>query len=221
MILKLWKIQGWLVSSRTKEQKKVGLTGLSTVKNGKEAALLCRKTSVRLKLQDTGEKGLNMFPRTNKLPNARKKSAMYRLQIGSQSPFEKWFMGDSLTCYLHFICGLSAMYFVRTLFSSQEQRVLAIPSDKPTSNGGSTMALLIIFADMPCMKRVYKNKKKAVPLVGSQEQKKLLGPLINRGSTGRFVFLFPDMPCMKRVYRDKKASFHCSAARNKERFSSR
>ena len=33
--------------------------------------------------------------------------------------------------------------------------------------------------------------------------------------------LFPDMPCMKRVYRDKKASFHWSAARNKERFSSR
>ena len=32
---------------------------------------------------------------------------------------------------------------------------------------------------------------------------------------------FPDMPCMKRVYRDKKASFHWSAARNKERFSSR
>ena len=29
------------------------------------------------------------------------------------------------------------------------------------------------------------------------------------------------MPCMKRVYRDKKASFHWSAARNKERFSSR
>ena len=29
------------------------------------------------------------------------------------------------------------------------------------------------------------------------------------------------MPCMKRVYRDKKASFHCSAARKKERFSSR
>ena len=32
---------------------------------------------------------------------------------------------------------------------------------------------------------------------------------------------FPDMPCMKRVYRDKIASFHWSAARNKERFSSR
>ena len=29
------------------------------------------------------------------------------------------------------------------------------------------------------------------------------------------------MPCMKRVYRDKKALFHWSAARNKERFSSR
>ena len=32
---------------------------------------------------------------------------------------------------------------------------------------------------------------------------------------------FPDMPCMKRVYKEKKASFHWSAARNKERFSSR
>ena len=32
---------------------------------------------------------------------------------------------------------------------------------------------------------------------------------------------FPDMPGMKRVYRDKKASFHRSAARNIERFSSR
>ena len=29
------------------------------------------------------------------------------------------------------------------------------------------------------------------------------------------------MTCMKRVYRDKKASFHWSAARKKERFSSR
>ena len=29
------------------------------------------------------------------------------------------------------------------------------------------------------------------------------------------------MPCMKRVYRDKKASVHWSAARKKERFSSR
>ena len=29
------------------------------------------------------------------------------------------------------------------------------------------------------------------------------------------------MPCMNRVYRDKKASVHWSAARNKERFSSR
>ena len=33
--------------------------------------------------------------------------------------------------------------------------------------------------------------------------------------------LFPDMPCMKRVYKDEKASVHWSAARNKERFSSR
>ena len=32
---------------------------------------------------------------------------------------------------------------------------------------------------------------------------------------------FPDMHCMKRVYRDKKASFHWSAAKKKERFSSR
>ena len=31
---------------------------------------------------------------------------------------------------------------------------------------------------------------------------------------------FPNRPCMKRVYRDKKASFHWSAAMNKERFSS-
>ena len=36
-----------------------------------------------------------------------------------------------------------------------------------------------------------------------------------------FSLLFPDMPCMKRVYRDKTASFHWSAARNKERVSSR
>ena len=32
---------------------------------------------------------------------------------------------------------------------------------------------------------------------------------------------FPDMPCMKKIYRDKNASVHWSAARNKERFSSR
>ena len=37
----------------------------------------------------------------------------------------------------------------------------------------------------------------------------------------RFSIAFPDMPCMKRVYKDKKASVHWSAARNKERFSSR
>ena len=35
------------------------------------------------------------------------------------------------------------------------------------------------------------------------------------------VHEFPDMPCMKRAYRDKKASFHCSAAKKKARFSSR
>ena len=29
------------------------------------------------------------------------------------------------------------------------------------------------------------------------------------------------MPCMKRIYRDKKVAVHWSAARNKERFSSR
>ena len=33
--------------------------------------------------------------------------------------------------------------------------------------------------------------------------------------------IFPDMLCMRRVYRDKKASAHWSAAKNKERFSSR
>ena len=33
--------------------------------------------------------------------------------------------------------------------------------------------------------------------------------------------VFPDMLCMRRVYRDKKASAHWSAAKNKERFSSR
>ena len=38
---------------------------------------------------------------------------------------------------------------------------------------------------------------------------------------GNNLLFFPDMPCMKRVYRDKKASVHWSAARNKERFSSR
>ena len=32
---------------------------------------------------------------------------------------------------------------------------------------------------------------------------------------------FPDMPCMKRICRDKKASVHWSAARKKERLSSR
>ena len=31
----------------------------------------------------------------------------------------------------------------------------------------------------------------------------------------------PDMPCMKRVYKDKLATVHWSAARNKERPSSR
>ena len=36
-----------------------------------------------------------------------------------------------------------------------------------------------------------------------------------------FLFMFPDIPCMKRVYKEKKASFNWSAARNKERFSSR
>ena len=30
--------------------------------------------------------------------------------------------------------------------------------------------------------------------------------------------IFLDMSCMRNVYRDKKASFHLSAARNKERF---
>ena len=39
--------------------------------------------------------------------------------------------------------------------------------------------------------------------------------------TGGSGVKFPDMPCMKRVYRDKRASVHWSAARNKERFSSR
>ena len=33
--------------------------------------------------------------------------------------------------------------------------------------------------------------------------------------------VFPDMPCMKKDYRYKKASVHWSAAREKERFSSR
>ena len=32
------------------------------------------------------------------------------------------------------------------------------------------------------------------------------------------MLTFPDMPSMKRVNRDKKATFHWSAARNKERF---
>ena len=31
---------------------------------------------------------------------------------------------------------------------------------------------------------------------------------------------FPDMSCMRRAYKDKKASFHLSAANNKEHFSS-
>ena len=37
------------------------------------------------------------------------------------------------------------------------------------------------FPDMPCMKRVYRDKKGVVPLVGSQKQRALLVPLINRG----------------------------------------
>ena len=77
-------------------------------------------------------------------------------------------------------------------------------------------------------------QKGAGPLVSSQEERALLVPLLNRLSTAGFVpppvyigfplFVlprrFPDMPCMKRVYRDK-ASVHWSAARNKERSSSR
>ena len=39
--------------------------------------------------------------------------------------------------------------------------------------------------------------------------------------TVRDLSYFPDMPCMRRVYRDKLASVHWSAARKKERFSSR
>ena len=43
----------------------------------------------------------------------------------------------------------------------------------------------------------------------------------NARSSVEWEHAFPDMPRMKRVYIDKKASFHWSAARNKERFSSR
>ena len=39
--------------------------------------------------------------------------------------------------------------------------------------------------------------------------------------TSSYGGIFPDMPCMKRVFRDKKAFIHWSAARKKERFSSR
>ena len=37
-----------------------------------------------------------------------------------------------------------------------------------------------VFPDMPYMKRVYRDKKGVVPLVGSQEERALLVPLINR-----------------------------------------
>ena len=39
------------------------------------------------------------------------------------------------------------------------------------------------FPDMPCMKRVYRHKKGAGPLVRSQEQRALLVPRINQLST--------------------------------------
>ena len=45
--------------------------------------------------------------------------------------------------------------------------------------------------------------------------------LLGRRSGDVSSMLFLDMPCMKRVYSDKKASVHWSAARKKERFSSR
>ena len=39
---------------------------------------------------------------------------------------------------------------------------------------------ILVTSDMPCMKRVYSNKKGVVPPFGSQEQSALLVPLINR-----------------------------------------
>ena len=58
-------------------------------------------------------------------------------------------------------------------------------------------------------------------LVSNQERRAPVVPQMNQGSTAGCVPPFPDMPCMKRVYTDKKASVHWSAARKKERFSSR
>ena len=79
------------------------------------------------------------------------------------------------------------------------------------------------FPDMLCMKMVYKDKIGVVTLFSSQERRALAVPRMNRLSTAGFVppSVFLDMPCMKRAYRVKKASFHWSAARNKERCSSR
>ena len=43
---------------------------------------------------------------------------------------------------------------------------------------------------------------------------------VNKKVLNYYFMLFPDILCMKRVYRNKTASFHYSAAKNKERFSS-
>ena len=43
----------------------------------------------------------------------------------------------------------------------------------------------------------------------------------NTADNLKFNSELPDMSCMKKVYTDKKALFHWSAARKKERFSSR
>ena len=37
----------------------------------------------------------------------------------------------------------------------------------------------LIFPDMPCMKRVYRDKKGEVPLVGGQEERTLLVLVVN------------------------------------------
>ena len=79
---------------------------------------------------------------------------------------------------------------------------------------------LFIFWEVPSINKVRKNKASVRRLAARSEKRKL-----PRGKNDRqrsIVFLhFRDMPCMKRVWKDKKASFHWSAARNKEGPSSR
>ena len=69
------------------------------------------------------------------------------------------------------------------------------------------------------MKSVHRN---ICVSINNQQEKGAIFFKINKFSisTMNIINWFPDMPCMKRVHRVKKAPVHCSAARNKERFSS-